>query len=442
MSFIRRKITRFVSGRLLSEHRQIALRDKEERRRKRAGDPHRVYYFHQVDDPYSHLCVQMLQRLVSAYQIELVPMLVSRPSDDAAPERERLIGWSRRDAEMIAPGYGLAFRDTGEQPPPELQQYAAEAMAATVDDVAQFIDQAPAISTALWQPESGTDLKQRHRGDSAAARHRGDGVREKLGHYLGATFHYGREWYWGVDRLHYLEQRLLDLGLSNNPEAGLLAPPPQDHAAAGQGQGWKLEFYSSARSPYTAIVFDSIAELCERTGVELVMRPVLPMVMRGLPVPQSKRRYIMMDTVREAQRCGSRFGPMCDPVGKPVERVYSLYPWARERGKSFEWLRVCALAAFAEGIDLGTDKGLELCAGRAGLDWTEAPEPLSDESWRDTMEDNQRQLFDLGLWGVPSFRLFDPNGGELGIWGQDRVWLLERTLMAGAVNRADPAQQN
>ena len=41
----------------------------------------------------------------------------------------------------------------------------------------------------------------------------GDEKRRRLGHYLGATFFYGGEWYWGIDRLHYLERRLVDLGI-------------------------------------------------------------------------------------------------------------------------------------------------------------------------------------------------------------------------------------
>ena len=44
------------------------------------------------------------------------------------------------------------------------------------------------------------------------------------------------------------------------------------------------------------------------------------MVMRNLPVPMRKGRYILRDTKREADRIGVAFGKIADPVGKPVQR--------------------------------------------------------------------------------------------------------------------------
>jgi hypothetical protein len=36
---------------------------------------------------------------------------------------------------------------------------------------------------------------------------------------------------------------------------------------------------------------------------------------------------------------------------------------------------------------------------------------------------------EMGLWGVPSFRLRGPAGEpELCVWGQDRLWLLGREI--------------
>ena len=36
----------------------------------------------------------------------------------------------------------------------------------------------------------------------------GTAHRAELKHYSGAMFYYGKEWYWGVDRLYHLEKRL------------------------------------------------------------------------------------------------------------------------------------------------------------------------------------------------------------------------------------------
>jgi hypothetical protein len=42
------------------------------------------------------------------------------------------------------------------------------------------------------------------------------------------------------------------------------------------------------------------------------------------------------------------------------------------------------------------------------------------------VERHQDELVeDLGLWGVPSYRLSGPNGEpDLAVWSQDRLWLI------------------
>ena len=190
-----------------------------------------------------------------------------------------------------------------------------------------------------------------------------------------------------------------------------------------------LEYFPSLRSPYTYISMERVHDLPRRYGVELRLRPVLPMVMRGMQVPFAKRMYIALDTKREADREGIPFGKICDPVGEPVERGFSLYGFAKEKGRAAEYLLSFARGAFAEGMDAGTEDGLRRMAERAGLAWEGAQAGRADESWRDELEENRRVLFDAGLWGVPSFRLLASDGfPEFATWGQDRIWLVEQEI--------------
>ncbi|MGH7818793.1 MAG: DsbA family protein [Candidatus Binatia bacterium] len=396
-------------------------------------EPHRVHYFHQVDDPYSHLAAQALRRFRDAYEIHLEPHLVGPPSDAAAPERRRLVDYSRKDAADVAPFYRLEFTDAGTQPAPELVDLANRLLAARLRD-GSFPELAVRIGTALWKEDrAALDDVVRESGSADAERTarslaEGDRLREARGHYLGATFWYGGEWYWGVDRLHYLERRLAGLGARRGD-----APVIQRRESAAGGvtapsRDLRLEFFLSLRSPYSYVAMERVFALPKRYRLELVLRPVLPMVMRGLPVPRAKRLYILLDTKREAERTGVPFGTVADPVGRPIERAFSMFPWAREVGRAPEYLHSFAKAAFADGIDTGSDPGLRKVVERAGLSWGEAKRVLDGEGWREELEENRSAMFDTGLWGVPSFRL---TGGALppfATWGQDRIWVVEEEI--------------
>jgi 2-hydroxychromene-2-carboxylate isomerase len=174
---------------------------------------------------------------------------------------------------------------------------------------------------------------------------------------------------------------------------------------------------------------ERVYALARRLPVDVVLRPVLPMVMRGLPVPAAKRLYILLDTKREADVAGVAFGRVCDPVGRPVERGFSLYPFARQRGREADYLLAFARAAFAEGVDTGEDAGMRHVVERAGLSWSEAQPHLDTEGWREELEANRVAMFGAGLWGVPSLRLVG-SGGEpdFWTWGQDRLWCVEQEI--------------
>jgi len=114
-----RRLAPWITATLTSDAVRDLRRAAAEARRRLARAPHRVLWFHQVDDPYSHLGAQVLAPLLERYAIELVPRLVGAPPDDAAPERERLVAFARKDAADVAPFYGLSFPRDAAQPAPD-----------------------------------------------------------------------------------------------------------------------------------------------------------------------------------------------------------------------------------------------------------------------------------------------------------------------------------
>ena len=463
---LRTFISTRVSTFLLDPKRRDRARERAEQARRRTGDPHLVEFFHQVDDPYSHLLAQALVELHRRYEVEVRTWLVPPPDEWAAPERDRLADYALRDARALGQRSGFSFEATAY--PSETAVDTAhrrllslcsdggrDPNTLTTRDLAQIVE----IGDRLWAGAMApVDREARTTGDTVSASSAllaGAKRRHELGHYLGATCWYGGEWTWGIDRLGYLEERLHALGASREGTPEYSAPArerspeliyaqprsPQPRVdgdsqapARAESQAPDLHFFLSFRSPYTYIVTSSVIELARVTGAELRLRFVLPMVMRGLPIQKSKRSYILRDAHREAERLGVPFAPIADPVGRPVERGYSLLPWAIEQGRGPAYCQSFMTHVWSRGVDAGRNRGLQRIVEDAGLDWREARRHIDDPAWKSTAEANRQELLDLGLWGVPSFRV-----GDLAVWGQDRLWRVEQALRA---SRSEPTSKS
>ena len=76
-----------------------------------------------------------------------------------------------------------------------------------------------------------------------------------------------------------------------------------------------------------------------------------------------------------------------------------------------------------EGIDAASDSGMKKIVTAAGLDWSIAKPLLQNDHWREWAQENLLDMYDNGLWGVPSFRY-----GQLCTFGQDRLDRLEQAI--------------
>lgn len=378
-----RHLVGLVTNRTIDPARRAKRRERAETNRRKAGARHKVEYFHQYDDPYSHLAQQVLDSLQQRYDIELVVHQIRASGGKNQPELAMLDAWARRDAELIAPHYGLIR-------PSEMKDRQ---------------DTAPDAATL----------------DAGSAR------LAKLGHYSGAMFHYGGEWFWGVDRLFHLEQWLRDLGACRDPSLPFICPRPAVDVSRVDASELTLDFYPSLNSPYTAIIYDRTIAMARECGIRLHHKPVLPMVMRGVPATRQKGGYIVFDAKRESEHLGTQFGPVLFPVGEPTRQIYSLFPWARAQGKDVALLSAALRLAWTEAAALHRREGIKLAVERAGLDWGEAQRHLGTDGWKAETARNQHEMAEeLGLWGVPSYRLRGggPDEQDLCVWGQDRLWLI------------------
>ncbi len=433
-SFIRRWSTSRYLTRLCSSARLDAEHVAYNAQRIKSGASHRIDYFHQVDDAYSYLAAQVLRLFTERYEVDLHCHLVSGPEGNNIAEPKMLSQLSTYDAHLIADAYGLDFPLSVRFPDPGEVLKTNRLLANRSTD--SFVALAPQAGRALWSG-SITELDKitescgmatvESAGTAVAL---GTKLQRQLKHYSGAMFYYGDEWFWGVDRLHHLERRLTRFGAARHPNLPLIAPRPQIIQTANDNGGkLTLEFFVSLRSPYTAIAFDRTIALSETVGVRLKLRPVLPMVMRGVPATREKGAYIFSDAAREARAADSPFGGFYDPIGAPVRRCYALYPWAEEQGKGVQLFSSFLRHAFVMGVNTGTNRGLRKVVELAGLNWSAAKSKLTDNTWEDVFESNRLAMYEAGLWGVPSYRLIDQKGDQiLSVWGQDRLWLVSQVI--------------
>lgn len=393
--------------------------------RRLRGRPPTVHYFHELADPYSHLAVQRLDDLRRRYDLPFEVHLTSPAADAYRGDAVRYAGWSLVDAASVAPGYGVDFPEPAKAPDPASVHAAALELESRVsgDDFAGY---AIAVGQALWSGRYDRSA------DAASVFEPGNRLRARLGHYAGAMFHFDGEWYWGLDRLDHLERRLVAEGFGAGEP---LVPRPRFPAANGCGTGLALEIFPSLRSPYTAIGFDRALALADRTGVEVRVRPVMPMMMRGVPAPRRKGSYIMFDAAREGRSHGVRFGPLVDPFGAPVRLAYSVYPLAAAAGLERAFISRYLRAAWIDGIDITISEGLRRVVEDIGLSWRDAEPLLGGGAAQALLEDNVRDMLDAGLWGVPSFRFSGGGAPAFSCWGQDRLWRLEQEIARRATGR-------
>ncbi len=421
-------------GVLLSAPSQSLRRKLAEWRRAARRSGHVVSVFLELDDPYSYVLGDYLDELARYYAIDLRLYLAEALRGEFRPAPELYYEYALNDCRQVARELGIPFLDKGETPPVEHRRALLDILAARHDS-AEFPQELLEGLTAYWRGDSErVGRRCRSAGGETGANVRLDrnqALLQRLGHYNTAMICYGGEWYWGVDRLHYLVDRLDALGVRREPG---LAPriasirqvmrPVLPVGVPEKARTLPpVELFYSLRSPYSWLAFDRIAAIADAFGAKLELRPVLPMVMRGLPVPPQKLRYMLFDAGREARRHGVPFGRFADPAGSGVERLMAVWQYAIAEQRERQFVQSAGDAIWHRGIDVATDKGLRLVTADAGLDWQGALAALGDDGWRSIAALNREAMSDAGAWGVPAIRI-----GDWLSWGQDRDWLVARRL--------------
>ena len=415
-------------------------RNRVERRRKRKALSHLVTVYLAINDPHSYLLLQVLDDFQKRFGVELEFRTVLNKQKEMFPAPELWDKNAFNDGVWLAKLYQLDFpAERPIRPAEDDEQFTAQLL--EWEQQPDFIQNALPLFATYWNSDNLDSLTLNANHGRLASNEQ---QLKENGHYLSGMMHYGGEWYWGLNRLQYLERRLLALGAENS--AGNKSADAQVQFNLGQRGFCKqmsasaiksarkkpssqntgdksLELFWSIRSPYSYVGIVRGRQLAEHYKLPLIIKPVLPMVMRGMQVPSTKSNYIARDLKREADQLGIPFGLIADPLGIGVERCYALVELARSQGKLNQFLESYARGVWSEGIRSETDKGLKVLVERVGLSWADARPLLADDNWREWAQSNQDELFSHELWGVPSFVY-----GETKVFGQDRLDRVEQAI--------------
>ena len=445
------KIIQPYAARLISSNRLLTFkRQLQEAKRKLLGRSHHIDVYLRINDPYSYLLVQVLADFEQRFDVGIQFKTILNLQQDMYPEETMWHDNGFLDATHLADLYKLEWPDkapetTGEEELSKVGQgtllllqleSSGERLSdwAAVEKIFKHYWFQQPFESLSESALTANKLSANSLNDLACSQQllANEQTLAIKGHYMSAMLNYAGEWYWGLDRLDHLEKRLLQLGLGNGSEV-LFDKTYRDFCKtapllAANSQHKKLTLYFSIRSPYSHLGLKQAIKLAQHYQLTFEVKPVLPMVMRGLRVPDTKKMYIFYDTKREAEKLGIDYGFVADPLGEGVNRCYSLFKYAQSCNKETEYLLNYAEAVNAQGIRSETDAGLKHIVERSGLDWDHAKPLLvqdnRDQQWQAWAEENRQEMVALGSWGVPTFQY-----GDLVLWGQDRAGLIERAVI-------------
>ena len=394
--------------------------------------PRRLDFYFDIADPMSYLTAQAVSRLVAVYPVELGVHVITPPASDVDPAPALRARHAVRDARLLAEYWNVEFPGQREADPGPIRDVGTALIRER--PAAEQLRAVTALASAMWRgdrkqlgalllslgTESSTAIAPMLNANYAELR--------KAGHYQGAMLAYDGTWYWGIDRLPYLEAALAaDLGVTAAP---VVAPRPEAERGPLKlsEQPLVCELWFSFRSPYSYLALERIEDVLAPHGVPLVLKPIAPMVARGLPVPAVKRAYIVRDAKREADRHGIAFGELCDPLGAGIDHCLAIAHHAAQRGQLLAFARSAMRGIWAEALDMAAYVDLRRVVERAGLSWDEAHAALGDPEAAKAAQAHAADLAVYNLWGVPSLRC-----GDFVAWGQDRLPLLADRLRRHAL---------
>lgn len=194
-----------------------------------------------------------------------------------------------------------------------------------------------------------------------------------------------------------------------------------------------LEFYFDCSSPWTYLAFSQIEAVAERTGAEILWKPILVggvfnavnkdvYETRANPHPVKSRHYVK-DLRDWARFCGIKIG---NPPVFPVNSVKAMRGAfvAMDEGKLPAYAGDVFKTYWEDLEDISQDSVLEAICDRVGLDWALFSARIKEQDIKDRLRHNTDDVIARGGFGSPTMFV---NTDDM-YFGNDRLPLVEAAL--------------
>jgi len=212
---MKKLLASYISEFILSDKRLIKNRMKAEKTRDRLKQPHILDIYIAIDDPVSYLLLQVLPELKQRYNLTFKFKTVLSRQDEMFPESELWNENALNDSIRMANLYQLTPPKTFSLD--EILVQDVSLLLTQLETQSDFLSIASEIFHAVWQhnmPVIEKLIVENLASELFTLKKRlssNENELMKKGHYLSGVVHYQGEWYWGLERLQYLEKRLNSL---------------------------------------------------------------------------------------------------------------------------------------------------------------------------------------------------------------------------------------
>jgi 2-hydroxychromene-2-carboxylate isomerase len=384
-----------------------------------------------LNDPYSYLLVQLLPALEQQLNVKITLYLISENLPCKTQNANEWHRWAMQDCIILAKQFKLNFvakRPTNKAVITGQQLWQLQP---------KTINNAIEIFNSTWENSFSTHFPHSTPVINTLIRHQTSLI--KKGFYLPASIYCAGEWFWGLDRLIFLQHRLAKL--TNNTTSELInnIPKQTDEFSFASTQAHivreitekaqhikqtrELTVYLSLRSPYSYLGWIKAKNLAKKYGLVLQVKPVLPLMMQGAKLSKNKVKYIYLDVLRHCELYQLPFNKFSDPLGKGVLNCYQLFLYAAEHNLTVEFFDTMFAAVYDKGLDLANPDIVKNLCLTIGIDYDSALAFDAQNPWLTQVQQNLDELKAYNLWGVPTFKYEDTV-----VWGQDRINLIEQAI--------------